>query len=464
MPASDQATAPLQESAGATAAVRALLRAQLSAARRATDALFALLTPEGLTERPIDERHRFIFYLGHLEAFDWNLVCRDILGEAPLNATFETLFAFGIDPVGGGNPADTAADWPTAEQLAPWMFRARHAVDEALAVAPLTGWLEDGWALRMAVEHRLMHAETLCYLLQRSDVRFKHPGPLPEVPDRPPARFPEAEDRARAEVTVPRGHAVLGLARDTAPHIGWDNEYERHVVEVPAFTMSRLPVSNGDWLAFIEAGGYQNRMLWDDAAWAWLARGGIAHPAFWREREGEWWWRAMFGEVPLPRDWPVYVSHAEASAYARFKGARLPTEAEWHRAAFGGAEDPRHPWGTANAEPGVFGNFGFAHFDPIASGVCPRGDSPFDIADLVGNGWEWTSTVFSPFAGFEALPFYPGYSSNFFDGKHFVMKGASASTDLAFLRPSFRNWFQPHYQHVFAKFRLVDDRRGRTHE
>jgi len=430
----------------------------MSAARRVTDALFALLTPEGLTARPISERHRFIFYLGHLEVFDWNLVCRDVLSMASLNGPFEKLFAFGIDPVGGCNPVDTAADWPTAEQLAPWLHRARHAVDEALAGAPLTGWLEDGWALRMAIEHRLMHAETLCYLLQRTDVKFKRPGPPPEL------RAVNDAAAARAEVTVPRGRAVLGLARDTAPHIGWDNEYERYAVEVPAFTMSRLPVSNGDWLGFIEAGGYRKRTLWDDAAWTWLARDGIAQPAFWRQRDGAWWWRAMFGEVALPREWPVYVSHAEASAYARWKRARLPTEAEWHRAVFGDAEDPRHAWGTATAEPGVDGNFGFAHFDPIASGACPRGDGPFDIADLVGNGWEWTSTAFNPFAGFEALPFYPGYSANFFDGKHFVMKGASASTDVAFLRPSFRNWFQPHYQHVFAKFRLVNDGRGPTHE
>jgi formylglycine-generating enzyme required for sulfatase activity len=157
----------------------------------------------------------------------------------------------------------------------------------------------------------------------------------------------------------------------------------------------------------------------------------------------------MFGEVPLPAAWPVYVSHAEASAYARWRGARLPTEAEWHRAAEG------TPALEGRAAAGVHGNFGGLRLDPTASGAFPAGDGVHGVADLAGNGWEWTSTVFGPFQGFEPLPFYPGYSANFFDGRHLVLKGASAATDPAFLRPSFRNWFQPHYQHVFAKFRLV---------
>ena len=120
----------------------------------------------------------------------------------------------------------------------------------------------------------------------------------------------------------------------------------------------------------------------------------------------------MFDEIPLPLNWPVYVSHAESSAYACWAGKLLPTEAQWHRAAFG-------------------------------------------VTDLVGNGWEWTSTPFAPFAGFEAFPFYRGYSADFFDGKHYVMKGGSARTAACMLRRSFRNWFQPHYQYVYAGFRCV---------
>lgn len=423
--------------------LRQSLAQRLSEARAWTDGLFRLLTPDGLMERPIAERHRLLFYVGHLEAFDWNLVCRDVLGQRSGNATFETLFAFGIDPTDGQLPGDQPSDWPQLEEVLAWSRSVRAAVDTAIATAPLTGWLEGGWALHLAIEHRLMHAETLAYLLQRLDVRFKVPGPLPEVT----ARAPNTSMVALAAGTV-----SLGLARSTAPHLGWDNEYELHSVDVAAFELARLPVSNAQWLEFVEAGGYRERSLWDADAWAWKEAEAITHPAFWTRRDGRWWWRAMFGEVPLPESWPVSVSHAEAQAYARWKQARLPTEPEWHRAIEGLRPQT---W-----LPGVHGNFGGKRFDPVSSGTHPAGETRLGLADLIGNGWEWTSTVFAPFAGFEPLPFYRGYSANFFDAKHFVMKGASAMTDPSLLRPSFRNWFQPHYQHMFAKFRLA---KGSTH-
>ena len=417
-------------------ALRRALAQQLAAARALSDSLFELATPSGLFERPIAERHRFIFYLGHLEVFDWNLICHEALGAASRNAHFERLFALGIDPDSDSLPADTAADWPSPQVIGQWNAENRAAVDEALATAPLSGWLHEGWGIRMTIEHRLMHAETLTYMLMRLDPRFKVTGPIPSVV--------AGRSAPTAAVHVPRGTVTMGLSRRDAPHAGWDNEYERHAVDVPAFSVSKLPISNGDWLSFVEAGGYRERALWAAADWAWRERENISHPAFWRMREGRWQWVAMFGEVPLPTHWPVYVSHAEATAYARWRNARLPTEAEWQRCA-------------STITPGAQGNFGFARFDPVESGSSPSGDTDLGLSDLAGNGWEWTSTVFEAFAGFEPMPFYLGYSANFFDGNHFVLKGASAATDATFLRPSFRNWFQPHYQHVFAKFRLVNE-------
>jgi ergothioneine biosynthesis protein EgtB len=404
---------------------RAELEVRLASARALTDGLFALLTPEGLWERPIAERHRLIFYLGHLEAFDWNLLCRDALGQR------------------------SPADWPAPEAIEAFNRRAREAVDAALAEAPRSGWLAGDWAPHLAIEHRLMHAETLCYLLQRLGARFKRPGPLPDL---------APSSAAQRWCQVPAGAARLGLERARDPFLGWDNEYPATVVPVAGFSLARLPVSNADWLAFLEAGGYRQRALWGADAWAWLQREQVRHPAFWRLGRDGWRWVAMFGEVPLPLDWPVYVSHAEATAYARWKGARLPTEAEWQLAAHGDAAAARaFPWEGPEAVAGVHGNFGALRYDPVASGRHPAGDSLQGVADLIGNGWEWTSTVFAPFPGFQALPFYPGYSASFFDGHHLVLKGASARTDASLLRPSFRNWYQPHYQHPFAKFRLVRD-------
>ena len=164
----------------------------------------------------------------------------------------------------------------------------------------------------------------------------------------------------------------------------------------------------------------------------------------------------MFAEVPLPLNWPVFVSQAEASAYLRWAGKVLLTEAQFHRAAYGNPEGKERafPWGDEPPDQRC-GNFDFYSWDPAPVGSHPLGNSAFGVADLVGNGWEWTSTLFRPFPGFERFAFYPGYSANFFDGKHYVMLGASWATDRALVRRTFRNWFQPHYPYVFAKFRCV---------
>jgi len=209
-------------------------------------------------------------------------------------------------------------------------------------------------------------------------------------------------------------------------------------------------------LGFVLAGGYNTRSLWTDEDWNWKAAHNISHPVFWKRDGDRWLYRGMFAETPLPPDAPVYVSHAEASAYTRWADKHLPTEAEWHRAAYGapdGAERP-YPWGAAEPGPNL-GNFDFARWDPVPVPAFPDSDSAFGVADMVGNGWEWTSTPFAPFPGFEPFPFYRGYSADFFDGKHFVMKGGSARTAACMLRRSFRNWFQPHYQYMYAGFRCV---------
>ena len=167
----------------------------------------------------------------------------------------------------------------------------------------------------------------------------------------------------------------------------------------------------------------------------------------------------MFGEIRLPLEWPVYVSHAEATAYANWLGRKLPTEAQFHRAAYGTPEGTRersYPWGEEAPGPSK-GNFDFKSWDPLPVGAHPAGASVFGVHDLVGNGWEWTRTEFAPFPGFTTMPFYPGYSANFFDGKHYVMKGGSPRTAACMLRRSFRNWFQPHYPYVYATFRCVED-------
>jgi ergothioneine biosynthesis protein EgtB len=309
----------------------------------------------------------------------------------------------------------------------------------------------------VAIEHRLMHAETLAYML--------HQLPLDRKLAREQASPPVAARAVPHMIEIPAGSATLGMPfpqnragaeRFIGGTFGWDNEFPELKIEVLGFSIDAFPVTNGEFLDFVCEGGYDHRPFWSETDWEWKVKAGIRHPQFWRRHGDSWFYRAMFAELPLPLDWPVYVSHAEAFAYARWAGKELPTEADWHRAAYGSSHDSEraYSWGSATPAPS-HGNLDFARWDPVPNGRFHEGQSALGVADLVGNGWEWTSTVFAPMPGFEAFPFYPGYSANFFDGQHYVMKGGSARTAACMLRRSFRNWFQPHYQSVYAKFRCV---------
>jgi gamma-glutamyl hercynylcysteine S-oxide synthase len=423
------------------------LIARLADARRKTDEIFEVPRQEFLYDRPIPERHRIVFYIGHLEAFDWNLMRERILRVKTFNPEFDRLFAFGIDPVGGGLPTDKPADWPSIKDVREYVRQVREAVDDGVA---RSGTRENAsLLLQVAIEHRLMHAETLAYMLHQLE-----PSRKIAATARPELVVNPACSRM---LKIPAGIATLGLSR-SADQFGWDNEYEAHEVSVPAFEMDQYMVTNGEYLKFVNAGGYEDRAHWDNESWNWKTEQKVSNPALWHKVNGKWRYRAMFSEISLPTDWPVYVSHAEASAYARWAGKALPTEAQWHRAAYGTAEgvERQYPWGGEAPNPRR-GNFDFQRWDPTPVGAFPAGNSAFGTADLLGNGWEWTSTVFAPFDGFQPFSFYPGYSANFFDGKHYVIKGGSARTAACMLRRSFRNWFQAHYQYVYAGFRCVSN-------
>jgi gamma-glutamyl hercynylcysteine S-oxide synthase len=436
------------------------LLSRMHEARKRTDSLFQLLPPNSFYDRPIPERHRLIFYLGHLEAFDWNLLAAS-LGLTSKNPEFDKLFAFGIDPVGGGLPTDTPGDWPNIAKVEKYNKIARAALDEQLEDARVldsaNSLLADGTLLNVAVEHRLMHAETLAYLLHNmsGERKMPHPGssadPRPEPNQRP--------------VRIPEGIATLGQPKESG-NFGWDNEFDSQQVFVPAFSIDTFPVTNGEYLKFVHAGGYGDSKFWAPEDWEWKRQRRLEHPHFWSPRSSspatdpdtQWEYRTMFGTIPLPRSWPVFVSYAEASAFARWAGRRLPTEAQWHRAAYGtpnNTEQP-YPWGEEPPDSSR-GNFHHRSWDASPVDAHPDGASAFGVHDLLGNGWEWTSTAFGPLPGFERFPFYPGYSANFFDGKHFVMKGGSHRTDVCMVRRSFRNWFQRHYPYVFATLRCVED-------
>jgi ergothioneine biosynthesis protein EgtB len=433
-------------------AVRHELLREVGSARQRTDELFAIVNSDSLYERPIAERHRIIFYIGHLEAFDWNLLHDRVLGLKSFHPEFDRLFAFGIDPVGGGLPNDLPSEWPSIAAVGHYVEKIRSALDEKLPDAldsNSTG--RDGFPLatllNVAIEHRLMHAETLAYMLHQLpfDRKIRQPDP-PEMATGP------VEQRS---IEIPAGTVTLGLPR-AGSVFGWDNEFSIHTVNVPAFSIDQYKVSNQQYLEFMNAGGYETNSLWSAEDWQWKTQHNITHPAFWK-RDGEnWLYGTMFSDIPLPANWPVYVSQAEAKAYARWAGKSLPTEAEWQRAAYSApnGKQRQFPWGSETPSTAL-GNFDFARWNPVPVNAFLAGQSAFGVHGMLGNGWEWTSTEFAPFPGFEPFPFYRGYSADFFDGKHFVMKGGSARTAACMLRPTFRNWFQSHYQFIYTGFRCV---------
>lgn len=425
--------------------------------RARSKALFDLVSEEAYYSRPIALRHPIVFYEGHLPAFSFNTLVKRGLDRPGIDPSLEMLFARGIDPHESSGLATTArhearSGWPSRADVQRFADEADRQVLEALEHADLDRpghrLLDRAEAAFAMLEHEAMHQETLLYMWHRLPFDQKHRPAGYVVPGDGPAPREEW-------IQIPAGRATLGLDRDTLA-FGWDNERPGATADVAAFTIQRHNVTNAAYLEFVEGGGYDDPQWWRPDDWAWLQAEGIRHPSFWEQRDNLWHWRGMFDLVPLPLSWPIYVSHAEASAYAKWRGARLPTEEEFQRAAYGTPSEGErpYPWGADTPTP-ERGAFDFSAWDPQTAGSHPAGRSAWGVDDLVGNGWEWTNTVFAPFPGFSAMPSYPEYSADFFDGEHFVMKGASPVTARELLRPTFRNWFRARYPYVYATFRCV---------
>ena len=416
--------------------------------------LFDMLAERVYVTRPIALRNPIVFYEGHLPGFSVNTLIKKGLGRPGVDARLEEIFARGIDPddESRASPRGGVSAWPARDEVRRFAEACDRLVEHALLSddvdRPGVPVLEHAEGVFTLLEHEAMHQETLLYMW--------HQVPLGDK-KRPGGYAPHAagDPPVQRSVAVPAGIATLGARRGIA-RFGWDNEFEAHEVVVPAFEVDAHDVTNAAFLEFVETGGYDNPQWWSTEDFAWVQRAGVRHPVFWERHDHQWLWRGQFDLLPLPPAWPVYVSHAEASAFARWRGKRLPTEAEFHRAAYGtpgGTERP-YPWVLAPPHP-TRGLLGWAGGGGGPAGARPAGASAWGIHDLVGNGWEWASTVFGPFDGFQPMPSYPEYSAEFFDGQHYVLKGASPATAHELLRPSFRNWFRPHYPYVYASFRCA---------
>jgi ergothioneine biosynthesis protein EgtB len=426
-----------------------------------TDRMFSAVKKDAWLAQPIPLRNPVIFYFGHLPAFAWNQVFRNVLKLQSFNSEFDRLFERGIDPPDDSilqSVSEQITDchegaWPTLHSLGAYKGRIETELFALLWNLDVGSEKYKGvrQALFMTLEHYWMHIETFHYMLHQLPASQKTPITCLFEPS-----FASPDERFEI-VNIPAGTATLGAARGST-EFAWCNEYEAWTLFVDEFGIDKFNVTNAQFREFVEAGGYKEPSLWSETGWQWVIQNGREHPPFWRKDSGanSWLLQGLFELHSLPEYWPVYVTHAEAEAYCRWRGTALPTEAQYHRAAFSTAcgAERQYPWGDY-PEDGITANIGLKCLSPTAVGSAPHTKSFWGVHDLVGNGWEWTRTTFAPFPGFKPLATYPGYSADFFDGRHYVLKGASPFTAERLVRRSFRNWFQAHYPYLYATFRTV---------
>ena len=306
---------------------------------------------------------------------------------------------------------------------------------------PLT---RDGFGFGMVIQHEQQHDETMLATHQ-----LRVGPPLLSAPPPPDVGRPSA-----GEIVIPAGPFEMGASAEP-----WalDNERPAHTVQVPAFAIDADPVTNAQYLEFIEDNGYERPELWSERGWEHRNEAGLTAPQFWR-RDTDTWLRDSFGEVSElnPRQAVVHVCYFEAEAFAAWAGRRLPTEAEWEKAA---RWDPatgrsrRFPWGDEDPTP-ERANLGQRHLSPAAVGAYPRGDSALGVRGLIGDVWEWTASGFEAYPGFAAFP-YREYSEVFFGGDFRVLRGGSFGTDEVACRGTFRNWDHPIRRQIFAGLRCA---------
>jgi gamma-glutamyl hercynylcysteine S-oxide synthase len=310
--------------------------------------------------------------------------------------------------------------------------------------------LEQGFVVHMVAQHEAQHQETMLQAINlRQDLPY-FPAFIDQLPE--PAILRPPCDR----VLVPGGPFMMGT-NDRA--WSYDNERPAHRVELPAFQMDVAAVTNHQYLAFIGDGGYRRRELWSEDGWQWRAAEAITAPLHWRQN-GDGWITTAFGHTtPLDPDRPVvHVSWYEADAYARWAGKRLPTEAEWEKAAAwdaGRKVSRRYPWGPEYPDA-TRANLDQRRLEPLTAGACPGGRSPYGCLQMLGDVWEWTASWFEPYPGFRSYP-YREYSEIFFGQTYRVLRGGSFATAAIVARNTVRNWDYPQRRQIFAGFRCAED-------
>ncbi len=421
----------------------------LTEARSRTLLLTAPLTEEEATLQHSPLMSPIIWDLGHIAHFEevWlleNLETAGGDGEGLRGA---------YDPFRNPRSSRSELDLPSPTEARERMAAVRRAVLERLSTADLSGdgaLLRDGFVFRMVLQHEYQHNETILQTLQLKKGRF-YPAPRAfRIPDAPP------DGGGEEMVRFPGGEVQIGTDDRSE---AYDNERSLHGVALEPFWIDRTPVSSGAYREFVQDGGYGRRELWSEEGWAWVREEGARAPRYWTEEGGTWRERVMDRVRDVDPERPVcHVCYHEAEAYARWAEKRLPTEQEWEAAASWDPETgrkTRYPWGDEPPTP-AHANLDHLTFDTAPLGAYPRNTSPVGCYGMIGDVWEWTSSDFRPYPGFEAFP-YREYSEVFFGDDFKVLRGGSWATRPGAIRSTFRNWDYPIRRQIFSGFRCARD-------
>ena len=374
--------------------------------------------------------------LAHIAAFEELWLCMRVGGREPMHPDLLSVYDALETPRAVRGEVEHLGPSEAREYLARVRERALSVLEEADLAAT-------GYVFEMVLQHEHQHNETMLQTLALAD-----PGVYsPRRASSPGTRNGTPSDMVR----IDEGPFLCAAG---AGRFTYDNERPRHEVELPAFEIDRVPVTNAEFMEFVESGGYRRRLSWSEDGWAWRSAEDIERPLYWTA-DGR---VRRFDRIePLEPDLPVmHVSWYEADAYARWRGKRLPTELEWEKAAAWGpdADAPRlHPWGDEPATSDR-ANLDQLAFGPVPVGSLPAGASAYGVHGLLGDAWEWTGSEFRGYEGFEAHP-YREYSEVFFGSGYRVLRGASWATRPSVARNTFRNWALPQRRQIFSGFRCA---------
>ncbi|GAA3234447.1 ergothioneine biosynthesis protein EgtB [Pseudonocardia petroleophila] len=430
---------------GDAEALRTRVADLLAASRARSIALTDAVDEADLVAQHSPLMSPLVWDLAHIGSQEELWLVRDVGGREPLRPEIDGLY----DAFQHSRASRVELPLLTPSEARTYVAEVRDKALDALGRSPLTGRRLErhGFAFGMIVQHEQQHDETMLATHQ-----LRTGAPVLHAPAPPPGSALPAR-----EVYVPAGPFEMGTSVEP-----WalDNERPAHTVDVGAYWIDTAPVTNGEYAEFVDAGGYDDPRWWSDAGWRHRVDAGVVAPQFWERDASGAWFRDRFGvRAPVVADEPVvHVCFHEAAAYARWAGKRLPTEAEWEKAA---RHDPatgrtrRYPWGDDEPTP-RHANLGQRHLQPAPVGAYPLGASPLGVHQLIGDVWEWLDTGFHPYPGYETFP-YPEYSEVFFGGDYRMLRGGSFGTDPSALRSTFRNWDHPIRRQIFSGFRCARD-------